>query len=70
MYHVSFVCPECEHSTDAPLTGIIDGDAGVWACEACGRAFQIEIKFSEVKALCLARDRAILARYNPVLQRN
>ncbi len=48
MYHVPFVCPECDHSAEAPISGISAGDAGIWVCDACGRAYQIEIEFCKV----------------------
>ena len=63
MYHVPFLCPDCQHSTDAPLAGIIDGDAGIWVCDVCGRVYQIQIEFTQVpppRAMCF--DQRILER--------
>ena len=50
MYHVPFVCPDCECSELAPLSGVIKGDAGVWVCEGCGSTYQINIEFSRIYA--------------------
>ena len=47
MYHVPFVCPECEYSELAPLKGVVEGDAGVWICDGCGSVYQINIEFSQ-----------------------
>jgi transcription elongation factor Elf1 len=57
MYLVPFTCPRCENSAKAPLAGVTDGDAGIWICDACGAAYQINIDFSCVGVPCSARDR-------------
>jgi hypothetical protein len=48
MYHVPFVCPECEYSELAPLSGVVEGDAGVWICDGCGSVYQINVEFSRL----------------------
>ena len=70
MFYVPFVCPKCQHSTEAPLTGVADGDAGVWACDECGRAYQIQIEFSEVRVPCPSLPRSLPYLCNPAVQRN
>lgn len=48
MVLVAFVCPQCQSSAKAPLAGVAAGDAGIWVCDACGIAYQINIEFSPV----------------------
>ena len=48
MYFVSWVCPLCKNATEAPITAVTAGDAGIWVCDACGVAYQITIEFSPV----------------------
>jgi hypothetical protein len=38
-------CPQCSYSALAPMSAIVEGDAGIWQCERCNRAYRIEIEF-------------------------
>ncbi len=42
------VCPECGHAEPAPFNGVVQGDAGIWCCEICHKAFRIQIDFQLV----------------------
>ena len=42
------VCPACGHSEPAPFNGVIQGDAGIWCCQICQKAFRIRIDFQPV----------------------
>lgn len=49
MYLVLFICPQCSSCAKAPLSAVAPGDAGIWVCDACGIAYQINIEFSCVE---------------------
>ena len=49
VYLVLFICPRCSSCAKAPLSAVAPGDAGIWVCDACGTAYQIDIEFSCVE---------------------
>ena len=70
MYHVPFICPECDYSELAPVSGIVEGDAGVWVCDGCGSVYQINIEFLRCASPCSSRcenrftDRRLAVKVN------
>lgn len=50
-------CPECDFTSLAPLAAISAGDAGIWQCERCNRAYSINIEFRSISSELLQRKR-------------
>jgi ribosomal protein L37AE/L43A len=44
MQYVRHHCPSCGHDESAPFAGVAAGDAGVWVCGNCKRAFAIRVE--------------------------
>ena len=38
-------CPDCGHTSQAPLHRFAHGDAGLWVCPDCETAFQLNVEF-------------------------
>jgi hypothetical protein len=50
-------CPACQFATPAPVASIAQGRAGIFQCEACNRAYDIQIEFHEISQQQLAELR-------------
>ncbi len=61
MQLVTHRCPHCNFSAKAPLAVLKHGDAGVWQCEGCNRAFEIYFDFRPIDPEVLKRKREELA---------
>ena len=49
MYFVEYCCPSCNHSSLATLVRFQHGDAGIWCCPKCDRAFYLEVAFKIIE---------------------
>jgi len=50
-------CPNCDFTTRAPFATVSPGDAGIWQCEGCERAYKIHIEFHPIAAKVLQERR-------------
>ena len=44
MFFVDYYCPSCCKISNAPLVGIVEGDAGIWVCDHCDGIYQVRIE--------------------------
>ncbi len=50
-------CPVCDFVAVAPMPDISSGDAGIWQCENCDRAYRIHIEFLRIAPETLSQKR-------------
>jgi len=63
VFLVEHRCPTCLQSEVTPFVGVVEGDAGIWCCDNCHRAFRVRIEFEqisekEIAAAFRSRDKA------------
>lgn len=56
-------CPACEFTAPAPCPAIAEGDAGIWQCERCNRAFQLYIEFTLLEPPKVEKSRTRLREH-------
>ena len=52
---VDYTCPLCDHTSEAPLHRFAAGDAGIWVCPSCERAFRLQVEFAPIAPATIER---------------
>ena len=56
MFFVDYCCPKCRKNSNAPLIGIVEGNAGIWVCDHCNQIYEVHIELRPVDVEAALED--------------